>query len=95
MKKLVKLISTNEIEELRDKTLFIKELEEFFYGLKIEEITLKCTDDEKGQLTDLHITFKPNDFNHIDNLFENEPQPWLKRSKDRAKVELEKGFYNF
>ena len=90
MRKLVKLISTNEIEKFRKEYYvnLVQEIDQLFIGLTVDEITLKCNDDEKGQLTDVHITFKPND-----SIIPQEP--WLRRSKDKSKVELSSGFYNF
>lgn len=93
MKKLTKTLSIEEVIELSKKDTFLKNLINLFPNFtginicNIQDITFKCTDDEYGQLTDIHMTFKPIEEKLIYETSKIPWEPWLIRSEDKSKVE--------
>ena len=93
MKKLIKTLSIEEAIELSKKDTFLKNLINLFPNFtginicNIQDITFKCTDDEYGQLTDIHMTFKPIEEKSISETSKIPLEPWLVRSEDKSKVE--------
>ena len=93
MKKLIKTLSIEEVIELSKKDTFLKNLINLFPNFtginicNIQDITFKCMDDEYGQLTDIHMTFKPTEEKSIYETSKIPCRPWLIRSEDKSKVE--------
>ena len=93
MKKLTKTLTIEKALELSKRDTFLKKLVSLFPNYtginicSIQDITFKCTDDEYGQLTDIHMTFKPVEEESIYTNSKIAWIPWLKRSEDKSKVE--------
>lgn len=95
MKKLTKTISIEEAVKLSENGKFLDGLlkiipDELGINLcSVKDITIKCTDDEYGQLTDLQISFIPGTgYEAVKAHGGMVPRQWLKRSKDNSKVEI-------
>lgn len=90
MRKLTKTLTFEEAKKVGETDYFMARFISLFSrfgGVKfdsIKDVTIKCTDDKYGQLTDLHITFNPLE-NEEKELFITHC-PWLKRSDDSSEV---------
>ena len=93
MRKLTKTLTIEEALELSKRDTFLKKLISLFHNYtdinicSLQDITFKCTDDEYGQLTDIHMTFKPIEEKLIYETYKIPWEPWLIRSEDKSKVE--------